>query len=42
MTRAVSMADYLTKSNPQYKGKVRFEAVDLGKGVANECKTNHH
>lgn len=42
MARAVSMADYLTKSNPQYKGKVRFEAVDLGKGIANECKTNHH
>jgi hypothetical protein len=42
MARAVSMADYLTRSNPQYKGKVRFEAVDLGKGIAHECKTNHH
>jgi len=42
MARAVSMADYLTRMNPQYKGKVTFTAVDLGKGVAHECKTNHH
>jgi hypothetical protein len=42
LARAVSMADYLTRSNPQYKGKVKFEAVDLGKGISYECKTNHH
>ena len=42
MRRAESMADYLTKMNPQLKGKVTFEPVDLGKGVAYECKSNHH
>lgn len=42
MARAVSMAKYLTDSNPQYKGKVTFTAVDLGKGVAHECKINNH
>jgi hypothetical protein len=42
MARAKSMADHLTKSNPQFKDKITFEAVDLGKGIVNECKSNHH
>ena len=42
MIRAQMMADYLTKSNPQYKGRITFEAVDLGKGIANECKAIQH
>lgn len=42
MARAVSMANYLTKMNPQYKGTITFTAVDLGEGVASECKINNH
>jgi hypothetical protein len=42
MKRAVSMAKHLTDSNPQFHGKITFTAVDLGKGITNECKPNNH
>jgi hypothetical protein len=42
MKRAVSMAEHLARSNPQFEGKIKFEAIDLGKGVVNECKVNNH
>lgn len=38
LRRAELMADWLSRSNPQYEGKVTFTAVDLGYGVANTCK----
>ena len=42
MRRAQAMAKHLTDSNPQFKGKITFEAVDLGKGISNECKAIQH
>jgi hypothetical protein len=42
MKRAESMAKYLTDSNPQFKDKITFTAVDLGKGIVNECRPAHH
>jgi hypothetical protein len=40
--RAKMMADYLTRMNPKLKDKLKFEVVDLGKGIANECKASNH